>query len=85
MNYILKLGENMYNLQNYNIFQTGNPRSLKHGLDAIPYHVSKFWQQVPIDIREVTSLVLFKNRIQTWKSEDYPGRSSKTSIPNVRV
>ena len=29
MNYIFKLGENMYNLQNVHIFQTEHPRSLK--------------------------------------------------------
>ena len=39
MNDIFKLRENMYNLQNFHIFQTENPRSLKYRLDAIPYLV----------------------------------------------
>ena len=77
---ILKLREDMYNLQNYNIFQMKNPRSLKHGLYAMPHHASQFWQEVPIDIHEGTSLVLFKNRIKTWKCDDYPDRSCKISI-----
>ena len=83
MNDILKLRENMYNLQNYNILQTENPRSLKHGLDAIPYHASEFWQQVPIDICEATSPALFENRIKTWKCKDYPDKSYKICIQNV--
>ena len=37
MNDIFKLKENMCNLRNFNIFQTENSRSLKHGLYAIPY------------------------------------------------
>ena len=37
MNDIFKLRENTYNLWNFHIFQTENPRSLKYWLDAIPY------------------------------------------------
>ena len=65
MNDIFKLRENTYNLRNFHIFQTENPRSLKYGLDAIPYRASQLWKQVPTDIREVASLTLFKNRIKT--------------------
>ena len=70
-----ELRDNMYNLQNFHIFQAENPRSLKHGLDAISYRANQLWQQVPIDIREAASLALFKNRIKTWKCEDCPCRS----------
>ena len=67
----------LYNLRNFHIFQTENSRSLKHGLDAIPYRASQLWQQVPIDIREAASIALFKNRIKTWKCEGCPCRSCK--------
>ena len=60
MNDIFKLRENTYNLRNFHIFQTENPRSLKYGLDAIPYRASQLWQQVPIDICEAASLTLSK-------------------------
>ena len=83
MNDIFKLRENTYNLRNFHIFQTENLRSLKYGLDAIPYCARQHWQQVPIDIREAVSLTLFKNRIKTWKCEDCPCRSCKTLIQNV--
>ena len=80
---IFKLRENMYNLRNFHIFQTENPRSLKNGLDAIPYHASQLCQQVSIDIREAASLAIFKNRIKTWKCEDCPCRSCEIFIQNV--
>ena len=83
MNDIFKLRGNMYKLRNFHIFETENPRSLKYGLDAIRYHASQLWQQVPIDIREAVSLALFKNRIKTWKCEDCPCRSCKIFIQNV--
>ena len=46
----------------------------------MPHHASQFWQEVPTDIHEGTSLALFKNRIKTWKCGDYPDRSCKISI-----
>ena len=52
MNDIFKLRENMYNHQNFHIFQTEKPCSLKYGIDAIPYRASQLWQQVTIDICE---------------------------------
>ena len=63
MNNIFKLTEKMYNLRNFHIFQTENPRSLKYGLDALPYHASQLWQQVHTYIREAASLTLSKNII----------------------
>ena len=83
MNGIFKLRENMYNLQNFHVFHTENPRSLKYGLDVIPYRASRLWQHVPIDNREVASLVLFKKRIKTWKCGDCPCKSCKIFIQNV--
>ena len=60
INDIFKLRENTYNLQNFHIFQTENPRLLKYGLDAISYRASQIWQQVPTDIREAASLIFSK-------------------------
>ena len=34
-------------------------------------------------LREAASLILFKNRIKTWKCEDCPCRSCKIFIQNV--
>ena len=60
MNDIFRLKENMYNFQNFHIFQTENSRSLKCGLDAIPYSDSQLWHQVSIDICDAASLAPFK-------------------------
>ena len=83
MNDIFKLRESMYNLRNFQIFQTENPRSLKYELDSIPYCASQLWQQVPVDILEATSIALSKNRIKTWKCDDCPCRSCKIFIQNA--
>ena len=83
MNDIFKLRKYVQSPKLSEIFQKKNPRSLKYGLDAILYRASRLWQQGPIDIREAASLTLFKNRIKTWKCEDFPCRSCKIFIQNV--
>ena len=80
---IFKLRKDMYNLQHLPIFQTENPHLLKYRPDATPYRASQLWQQVSIDIHEVASLALFKNRIKTWKYENFRCRSCKIFIQNV--
>ena len=72
-----------YNLRNFHIFQTANPRSLKYGLDAIPYRASQLCQQVFIDFPEAASLSHFKNCINCRKYKDFPYRSCKVFIQNV--
>ena len=65
MNDISKLRENKYNLQNFLVLQTENPRSSRYELDAISYRASQLCQQVPVDVCEAAFLALFKNRIET--------------------
>ena len=56
MSDIFKLRENTYNLRNFHIFESQNPRTKKFGLDSIAYRASQFWKNVPEEIRNSTSL-----------------------------
>ena len=40
MSDIFKLRENTYNLRNFHIFESQNPRTKKFGLDSIAYRAS---------------------------------------------
>ena len=50
MNDIFKVRENMCNFRNFHIYQIENHRSLKYGLNAIPYRANQLWQQVACNI-----------------------------------
>ena len=41
MNNIFKLRENSYNLRNFQIFESQNPRTKKFGLDSIAYRANQ--------------------------------------------
>ena len=64
MNDIFKLRENTYNLRNFHIFESENPRTKRFGLDCIAYRPSQLWKNVPVEIRNSNSLTVFKEKIR---------------------
>ena len=64
MSDIFKLRENTYNLRNFHIFESQNPRTKKFGLDSIAYRTSQLWKNVPEEIRNSTSLPVFKEKMK---------------------
>ena len=64
MNTIFKLRQNTYNLKNFYAFESQNPRTKKFGLDSIAYRASQLWKNVPEEIRNSASLLIFKESIK---------------------
>ena len=64
MSEIFKLRENTCNLRNLRIFESQNPRAKMFGLDSIAYRASQLWKNVPEEIRNSTSLPMFKKKIK---------------------
>ena len=64
MSDMFKLRENTYNLRSFRIFKSQNPRTKKFGLDTIAYRASQLWKNVPEEIRNSTSLPMFKKKIK---------------------
>ena len=56
--------ENTYNLRNYYVFESKNPGTKKFGLGSIAYRASQLWKNVPEEIRNSTSLPVFKEKIK---------------------
>ena len=64
MSDIFKLRENTYNLKNFHLFESQNLRIKKFGLGSIAYRASQLWKNVPEEIRNSTSLPMFKKKIK---------------------
>ena len=64
MNDIFKLRENTYNLRNFHIFESENPRTKRLGLDCIACRASQLWKNVHVEIRNSNSLTVFKEKIK---------------------
>ena len=59
MNEIFVARENTYNLRNFRIFHSKNPRSNKYGLNTLSYRAGQLWLSLPTEIKESSSLPLF--------------------------
>ena len=64
MSHIFKLRESTYNLRNFHIFESQNPRTKPFGLDIITCRASQLWKNVLEEIRNSTSLPVFKKKIK---------------------
>ena len=62
MSDIFKLRENTYNLINFHIFKSQNPRTKKFGLNSFAYRASQLWKKVPEEIRNLTSLPILRRK-----------------------
>ena len=74
--------------KNYNIrissdFPMPNVRSVFHGSESISFLGPKTWEIVPLELKELTSVAVFKKGIKEWKSENCPCRLCKKYVPNL--
>ena len=83
MNTIFKLRQNTYNLRNFHAFESQNPRTKKFGLDSIAYRASQLWKNVPEEIRNSASLLIFKESIKKVPLISCPCHCCETYIHHV--
>ena len=60
-----------------------NVRSVFHGNETISYLGPKIWDIVPLELRELISVVDFKKGIKEWKPENCPCRLCKKYVSNL--
>ena len=64
MNTIFKLRQNTYKLKDFHAFESQNPRTKKFGLDSIAGRASQLLKNVPEEIRNYASLLIFKESMK---------------------
>ena len=60
MNEVFSTRANIYNTQQFNVFETHIPTSNRYGLNSIPYKASQLWDLLPENVKSSPSLTLFK-------------------------
>ena len=60
MKTIFKLRQNTYNLKHFHAFESRNLRTKEFALDSIAFGASQLWKNVPEEIRNSASLLIFK-------------------------
>ena len=83
MNEIFQLKDSTYNLRKNTTFKTRNVKSVYYGTETISYLGPKIWELVPNEIKNSTTLSIFKSKIKDWIPNDCPCRLCKEYVANV--
>ena len=71
------------NLRINSDFAMPNVKSVFHGSESISYLCHKIWDIAPLELKDLTSVVAFKNGIKEWKPKNSPCRLCKKYVSNL--
>ena len=72
-----------YNLRSGTHLMNRNIHTTHFGTDTITNLEPKIWKLVPDEIKNASSLLVFKSRIKTWTTGNCPCRLCKTFIKDL--
>ena len=77
------LRENTYNIRNFNTLYCSNKKTVKYGTETILYRGSLMWSNLPIEVKESTTLAIFKKNIKNNNKIECSCRLCKNYIQNI--
>ena len=83
MNSTLIRRENIYNLRNFQEFETETKRTVNYGIESFSYRSPQLWAMLPAELKEINLIDQFKREIRKWTCLNCPCRLCKTFIPNL--
>ena len=83
MNDIFETKNTNYNLRNKSNFSLRSVKTEKFGIDSLQYLANKVWNMVPTDIKALSSLELFKEKIRKWEPKECHCKLCKNYVHNI--
>ena len=68
MNEVFQTKDCPYDLRNPRILSSKHKSTIKYGINTIVFRVPQIWQKIPLEIRNLESLSLFKSNIKQIES-----------------
>ena len=60
-----------------------NPKKVNYGLETLRSFGPKLWNMIPKDLKDISSLAIFKSKIKGWIPQDCLCRLCKTYVPQL--
>ena len=73
----------LYNLRRNNTFERRQVHSVYHGTESLSFLGPKIWDLVPLELKQLESLEVFKLKIKKWIPFECPCRLCRTYIQQV--
>ena len=83
MSELFKLRDIDYNLCGGKRLNSTNIKTVYYGTETISHLPPKIWEQVPEDIKDSSSLDIFKRKIKSWIPNSCPCKICKLYIPDI--
>ena len=84
MDYLFERRNSTYNFKNFQEFATKRKRTEMTVLETLNCGSPQLWSILPENLRQINSLVQFKENIRKWDVIEYPCRLFKLYLPNIR-
>ena len=76
--FVLKIS--LYNLRRNSAFERRRVHTVYHGTELLSFLGPKIWDLVPLELKQLGSLEVFKLKIKKWIPFEYPCRLCRTYI-----
>ena len=80
---ILDIRNVNYNLRSQTYFPVEPINTSHYGQNSIRFYGSKVWNMIPSELRDMSSLEVFKNEIRKWEPIDCNCKLCQTYINNL--
>ena len=84
MNSVFELNDNPYSLGNdMAFFKLRNVRTVRYGIETASFVGPRIWNSLPQEIKESTSLQIFKSKIKSWTPKNCPCKLCKNYMQHL--
>ena len=84
MSEVIQTNDCPYNLRNSRILKSNQNSAIKYGIDTIAFKGPRIWQNIPLEIRNLESLSLFKSNIKQIQSLSCRCKIYRSFIANLK-
>ena len=64
-------------------YNSKNPKTVNYGQETLSFLGPKVWEMLPPQLKEIESILLFKNKIKQWIPDKCPCRLCKCYLAQV--
>ena len=84
MKNIFEFNYNPYSLRNDTAyFKLRNVRTVRYGIETASFVGPRIWNSIPLEIKESTSLQIFKSKIKSWTPKNCPCKLCKNYFQHL--
>ena len=84
MNSVFELNDNPYSLRkDMAFFKSRNVHTVRYGIETASFVGPRIWNSLPQEIKESTSLQIFKSKIKSWTPKNCPCKLCKNYIQHL--